>query len=81
MLGARAQLVGMREANTGSGALGTVFSRRTGEPFERLVDEECGANDSMLSQTVRYAVRLFLPQGADPAARAPPAELRTRERV
>jgi transposase len=64
MLGARAQLVGMRVEVTNQirGILktfGTVLSRRTGEPFERLVDEACGANDSMLSQTVQSMLCVY----------------------
>ncbi|MER9625700.1 IS110 family transposase [Mesorhizobium sp. M0222] len=58
MLGARAQLVGMRVEVTNQirGILktfGVILSRRTGEPFERLVDEACDNSDPMLNQTVR----------------------------
>jgi transposase len=50
MLGARAQLVGMRVEVTNQirGILktfGIVLSRRTGEPFERLVNEACSDGD------------------------------------
>ena len=58
MLGARAQLVGMRVEVTNQirGILktfGVVLSRRTGQPFERLVAEACDDSDSMLNRTVQ----------------------------
>jgi transposase len=58
MLGARAQLVGMRVEVTNQirGILktfGIVLSRRTGEPFERLVEEACRDNDGLLNRTVQ----------------------------
>ena len=64
MLGARAQLVGMRVevSNQIRGILktfGIVLSRRTGEPFERLVDEACGDSDTMLNHTVRSLLHVY----------------------
>ena len=64
MLGARAQLVGMRVEVTNQirGILktfGIVLSRRTGEPFERLVEEACGDNDGMLNRTVRSLLCVY----------------------
>lgn len=54
MLGARTQLVGMlvEVTNQIRGVLktfGIVLSRRTGEPFEQLVEEACGDRGDMLS--------------------------------
>ena len=64
MLGARAQLVGMRVEVTNQirGILktfGIVLSRRTGEPFERLVDQACGDSDTMINQTVRSMLQIY----------------------
>jgi transposase len=64
MLGARAQLVGMRVEVTNQirGILktfGVVLSRRTGEPFERLVDEVCGDSDGLLYHTVRSLLCVY----------------------
>jgi transposase len=64
MLGARAQLVGMRVEVTNQirGILktfGIVLSRRTGEPFERLVGEACDDSDSMLNRTVRSLLCVY----------------------
>jgi transposase len=64
MLGARAQLVGMRVEVTNQirGILktfGIVLSRRTGEPFERLVTEACGDGESMLNHTVRSLLCVY----------------------
>jgi len=64
MLGARAQLVGMRVEVTDQirGILktfGIVLSRRTGEPFERLVDEACGDSDTMRGHTVQSLLRVY----------------------
>ncbi len=64
MLGARAQLVGMRVEVTNQirGILktfGIVLSRRTGEPFERLVNEACGDGESMLNHTVRSLLCVY----------------------
>jgi transposase len=64
MLGARAQLVGMRVEVTNQirGILktfGIVLSRRTGEPFERLVNEACGDGESMLNHTVRSLLYVY----------------------
>jgi transposase len=64
MLGARAQLVGMRVEITNQirGILktfGIVLSRRTGEPFERLVNEACGDGESMLNHTVRSLLCVY----------------------
>jgi transposase len=64
MLGARAQLVGMRVEVTNQirGILktfGIVLSRRTGEPFERLVDEACGDSNTMLNHTVRSLLHVY----------------------
>ena len=63
MLGARAQLVGMRVEVTNQirGILktfGIVLTRRTGAPFERLVTEACG-DDSMLSRTVHSLLAVY----------------------
>jgi transposase len=38
---------------------GIVLSRRTGQPFERLVDEACGDGDGMLNQTVRSLLCVY----------------------
>ncbi len=59
MLGAQAQLVGMRVEVTNQirGILkmfGIVLSRRTGDPFERLVEEACGGIDGMLNHTAGH---------------------------
>jgi transposase len=64
MLGARAQLVGMRVEVTSQirGILktfGIMLSRRTGEPFERLVEEACGDNDGMLNRTVQSLLCVY----------------------
>jgi len=64
MLGARAQLVGMRVEVTNQirGILktfGIVLSRRTGEPFERLVNEACSDGESMLNHTVRSLLCVY----------------------
>jgi len=64
MLDARAQLVGMRVEVTNqiSGILktfGIVLSRRTGEPFERLVGAACDDSDSMLNRTVRSLLCVY----------------------
>ena len=64
MLGARAQLVGMRVEVTNQirGILktfGIVLSRRTGEPFERLVNEACGDGESMVHHTVRSLLCVY----------------------
>ncbi len=64
MLGARAQLVGMRVEVTNQirGILktfGIVLSRRTGEPFEGLVNEACGDGESMLNHTVRSLLCVY----------------------
>jgi transposase len=64
MLGARAQLVGMRVEVTNQirGILktfGIVLSRRTGEPFERLVAEACGANSDLLDHTLRSLLTVY----------------------
>jgi len=64
MLGARAQLVGVRVEVTNQirGILktfGIVLSRRTGEPFERLVNEACGDGESMLNHTVRSLLCVY----------------------
>ena len=64
MLGARAQLVGMRVEVTNQirGILktfGVVLSRRTGEPFERLVDEACDDSDTMLNRTVQSLLSVY----------------------
>jgi transposase len=63
MLGARAQLVGMRVEVTNQirGILktfGIVLTRRTGAPFERLVTEACD-DDSMLSRTVHSLLAVY----------------------
>lgn len=64
MLGARSQLVGMRVEVTNQirGILktfGIVLSRRTGEPFEGLVDEACGDSGGMLNHTVRSLLCVY----------------------
>jgi transposase len=64
MLGARAQLIGMRVEVTNQirGILktfGIVLSRRTGEPFERLVNEACGDGENMLNHTVRSLLCVY----------------------
>jgi transposase len=64
MLGARAQRVGMRVEVTNQirGILktfGIVLSRRTGEPFERLVNEACGEGEHMLNHTVRSLLCVY----------------------
>jgi len=64
MLGARAQLVGTRVEVTNQirGILktfGIVLSRRTGEPFERLVAEACSNSGSMLDHTVRSLLSVY----------------------
>jgi transposase len=64
MLGARAQLVGMRVEVTNQirGILktfGIVLSRRTGAPFEQLVAEARGDTDSMLDHTVRSLLSVY----------------------
>jgi transposase len=38
---------------------GIVLSRRTGEPFERLVDEACGDGDAMHNHTVRSMMCVY----------------------
>ncbi len=38
---------------------GIVLSRRTGEPFERLVAEACGDNDGMLNRTVQSLLCVY----------------------
>jgi transposase len=38
---------------------GIVLSRRTGEPFERLVEEACGDNDGMLNRTVQSLLCVY----------------------
>src|SRR5579863_4550256 len=64
MLGARAQLVGMRVEVTNQirGILktfGVVLSRRTGAPFEQLVAEACNDDASMLSRTVHSLLSVY----------------------
>lgn len=64
MLGARAQLVGMRVEITNQirgifKTFGVVLSRRTGEPFERLVEEACENKDGMLNQTISSLLCVF----------------------
>jgi transposase len=64
MLGARAQLVGMRVEVTNQirGILktfGIVLTRRTGAPFERLVNEACTDDASMLSRTVHSLLSVY----------------------
>lgn len=64
MLGARAQLVGMRVEVTNQirGILktfGIVLSRRTGAPFEQLVAEACSDTDSMLDRTVQSLLSVY----------------------
>lgn len=64
MLGARAQLVGMRVEVTNQirGILktfGIVLSKRTGEPFERLVGEACGNDGGMLNHTVHSLLSVY----------------------
>jgi transposase len=58
MLGARAQLVGMRveTSNQIRGILknfGIVLPRGSGQPFAQLVAEACGQEDGRVDQTVR----------------------------
>jgi transposase len=64
MLGARAQLVGMRVEVTNQirGILktfGIILTRRTGAPFERLVTEACD-DDSMLGRTVHSLLAVYV---------------------
>jgi len=64
MLGARAQLVGMRVEVTNQirGILktfGIVLTRRTGAPFERLVKEACNDDASMLNRTVHSLLSVY----------------------
>lgn len=64
MLGARAQLVGMRVEITNQirgifKTFGVVLSRHTGEPFERLVEEACDDNDRMLNQAIRSLLCVY----------------------
>jgi transposase len=64
MLGARAQLVGMRVEVTNQirGILktfGIVLTRRTGVPFERLVGEACRDDTSMLNHTVYSLLSVY----------------------
>ena len=63
-LGARAQLVGMRVEITIQirGILktfGIVLTRRTGAPFEQLVNEACADDGSMLNCTVRALLAVY----------------------
>jgi len=64
MLGARAQLVGMRVevSNQIGGVLktfGVVLKRRTGLPFEELVIDACGRGDCLAVHTVRSLLSVY----------------------
>jgi transposase len=64
MLGARAQLVGMRTEVTNQigGILktfGIVLKRRTGAPFEQLVEEACSDDSGMLNHTVHSLLAVY----------------------
>jgi transposase len=64
MLGARAQLVGMKidVSNQMRGVLktfGIVLRRQTGVPFEQLVKEACGDDDSLATRTIRSLLTVY----------------------
>jgi transposase len=64
MLGARAQLVGMRVEVTNQirGVLktfGVVLPTRSGVSFESLVDEACDESDGMLNHTIRALLSVY----------------------
>lgn len=64
MLGARAQLVGMRiEVSNQIGGIlktfGIVLKRRTGLPFEQLVEEACSGDSGMLNHTVHSLLAVY----------------------
>jgi transposase len=65
MLGARAQLVGMRidVTNQIRGVLktfGIILARRNGTPFEQLLREALGDNDTVLSRTIDALLSVYI---------------------
>lgn len=65
MLGARAQLVGMRVETTNQirgifKTFGIILSRRTGEPFEGLVAEACRDAPRLLRVTVESLLAVYV---------------------